>query len=108
MWREEFFAPVLAVLRVSGTEAAFEAAEDTQFGLSLALFTRDLATAIDAQQRLDVGILHVNSESAGADPHVPFGGAKASGMVRKNKAPRPESFILTRRPFIYEARKKDR
>ncbi|MGP9649697.1 aldehyde dehydrogenase family protein [Glutamicibacter sp. AOP38-B1-38] len=91
-WREEFFAPVLSVLRVSGTEAAFEAAADSEFGLSLALFTRDLATAISAQERLDVGILHVNSESAGADPHVPFGGAKASGYGPKEQGAAAREF----------------
>ncbi|WP_404289348.1 aldehyde dehydrogenase family protein [Glutamicibacter arilaitensis] len=91
-WREEFFAPVLSVLRVFGTDAAFEAAEDSEFGLSLALFTRDLATVISAQERLDVGILHVNSESAGADPHVPFGGAKASGYGPKEQGAAARDF----------------
>lgn len=91
-WREEFFAPVLTLLRVSGSEEAFAAAEDSEFGLSLALFTRDLATAIDAQQRLDVGILHVNSESAGADPHVPFGGAKASAYGPKEQGAAAREF----------------
>lgn len=84
-WHEEFFAPVLTVLRVSGIDAAFAAAEDSQYGLALALFTRDLSTALRAQEQLDVGILHVNSESAGADPHVPFGGAKFSGYGPKEQ-----------------------
>lgn len=91
-WREEFFAPVLSVLRVNGKEEAFQAAEDSEFGLSLALFTRDLATVIEAQGRLDVGILHVNSESAGADPHVPFGGAKASGYGPKEQGAAAREF----------------
>lgn len=91
-WREEFFAPVLTVVRVQGTEEAFEAAEDCEFGLSLALFTRDLATALRAQDQLDVGILHVNSESAGADPHVPFGGAKGSGYGPKEQGAAAREF----------------
>ena len=91
-WREEFFAPVLTVVRVAGTDAAFASAEDSEFGLSLALFTRDLATAIRAQEQLDVGILHVNSESAGADPHVPFGGAKASGYGPKEQGAAAREF----------------
>ncbi len=91
-WREEFFAPVLSVVLVNGTEEAFEAAEDSQFGLSLALFTRDLSVALAAQQTLDVGILHVNSESAGADPHVPFGGAKASGYGPKEQGAAAREF----------------
>lgn len=91
-WREEFFAPVLAVRKVSGAEQAFEAAEDSEFGLSLALFTSNLALALTAQQTLDVGILHVNSESAGADPHVPFGGAKSSGYGPKEQGTAAREF----------------
>ncbi|GAA1412312.1 putative aldehyde dehydrogenase [Glutamicibacter uratoxydans] len=91
-WREEFFAPILCVTVVDGREAAFAAAQDTQFGLSLALFTRDLSAALEAQNQLDVGILHVNSESAGADPHVPFGGAKASGFGPKEQGAAAREF----------------
>lgn len=91
-WREEFFAPVLAVKIVRGKEAAFDAAQDSEFGLSLSIFTRDLSTALDAQARLDVGILHINSESAGADPHVPFGGAKASGYGPKEQGSAAREF----------------
>lgn len=91
-WREEFFAPILSVIQVAGAEQAFAAAQDSEFGLSLALFTTNLATAIRAQQQLDVGILHVNSESAGADPHVPFGGAKASGYGPKEQGAAAREF----------------
>lgn len=91
-WREEFFAPILAVRRVNGWQEAFAAAEDSEFGLSLALFTTNLAVALEAQQTLDVGILHVNSESAGADPHVPFGGAKASGYGPKEQGAAAREF----------------
>ncbi|UXN31910.1 aldehyde dehydrogenase family protein [Glutamicibacter sp. M10] len=78
--------------KVSGAEQAFEAAEDSEFGLSLALFTSNLALALTAQQTLDVGILHVNSESAGADPHVPFGGAKSSGYGPKEQGTAAREF----------------
>jgi len=91
-WRDEFFAPILSVQRVKGPQEAFEAAEDSEFGLSLALFTSNLALALEAQQTLDVGILHVNSESAGADPHVPFGGAKASGYGPKEQGAAAREF----------------
>ena len=91
-WQEEFFAPILSVRRVNGWQEAFAAAEDSEFGLSLALFTSNLALALEAQQTLDVGILHVNSESAGADPHVPFGGAKASGYGPKEQGAAAREF----------------
>ncbi len=84
-WNEEFFGPVLSIRRVSGVREAFEAANHGDLGLSCAVFTRDIATALSAVDGIDVGMLHVNSESAGADPHVPFGGAKRSGYGPKEQ-----------------------
>lgn len=78
-WREEFFGPVLTVRRASGAQNAFELANQSAFGLTAAVFTQDVTRVLDALDEIDVGVLHVNSESAGADPHVPFGGAKKSG-----------------------------
>jgi aldehyde dehydrogenase (NAD+) len=93
VWREELFGPVLAVRRAASVEEAFALAEDSEFGLSAALFTRDIATALEAVDSLDVGILHVNSESAGADPHVPFGGAKKSGYGPKEQGAAAQEFF---------------
>lgn len=84
-WNEEFFGPVLSIRRVSGVREAFEVANHGDLGLSCAVFTRDIATALSAVDGIDVGMLHVNSESAGADPHVPFGGAKRSGYGPKEQ-----------------------
>lgn len=92
-WREELFGPVLAVRRAASAEEAFALAEDSEFGLSAALFTRDIATALEAVDALDVGILHINSESAGADPHVPFGGAKKSGYGPKEQGAAAKEFF---------------
>ncbi|TRW81204.1 aldehyde dehydrogenase family protein [Mycolicibacterium sp. 018/SC-01/001] len=93
VWTEELFGPVLAVRRVADAEEAFAAAEDTEFGLSAAVFTQDLTRALDAVGHLDVGVLHVNSESAGADPHVPFGGAKKSGLGPKEQGGAARDFF---------------
>jgi aldehyde dehydrogenase (NAD+) len=93
VWREELFGPVLAVRRAANVEQAFELANDSEFGLSAALFTQDVTRALDAIDDLDVGILHVNSESAGADPHVPFGGAKKSGYGPKEQGAAAKEFF---------------
>ncbi|GAA5051347.1 aldehyde dehydrogenase family protein [Nocardia callitridis] len=85
VWRTELFGPVLAVHRAENSDHAFMLAADSEFGLSAAIFTNDLSRALGAVDDLDVGILHINSESAGADPHVPFGGAKASGYGPKEQ-----------------------
>lgn len=79
VFMEEVFGPLVAVLPVDSDEEAFELANRGRYGLAGAVFTRDLDRALAAIDRFDVGVLHVNSESCGADPHVPFGGVKDSG-----------------------------
>lgn len=76
---EEVFGPVTTLYRFGTIEEAIERANAVRFGLSAAVFTSDLATATQCVDRLQAGILHVNSQTAGADVHVPFGGTKASG-----------------------------
>lgn len=93
VWTEELFGPVLSVRRAQSTQEAFELANDSEFGLSAALFTQDLTTALSAMEEIDVGILHINSESAGADPHVPFGGAKKSGYGPKEQGEAAKEFF---------------
>ena len=85
IWTEELFGPVLTVRRAADAEEAFALANEGEFGLSAAVFTQDLTRALQAVEHIDVGVLHVNSESAGADPHVPFGGAKKSGLGPKEQ-----------------------
>ncbi|MGE3287286.1 MAG: aldehyde dehydrogenase family protein [Pseudonocardia sp.] len=93
LWREELFGPVLAVVRAAGTAEAFALAADTDYGLSAAVFTTDLGAALEAVETLDVGVLHVNSETAGADPHVPFGGARHSGYGPKEQGRASREFF---------------
>ncbi|PQZ91544.1 aldehyde dehydrogenase [Arthrobacter sp. MYb227] len=92
-WRDEFFGPVLAVRRAATVAEAFALANDSEYGLSCAVFTQDLTKALAAMESIDVGILHVNSESAGADPHVPFGGAKKSGYGPKEQGAAAKEFF---------------
>lgn len=93
VWTDELFGPVLVVRRVADADAAFALANDSEFGLSAAVFTRDLTRALQAVDQIDVGVLHVNSESAGADPHVPFGGAKKSGLGPKEQGGAAREFF---------------
>jgi aldehyde dehydrogenase (NAD+) len=80
LWNDELFGPVLAARSVASTEEAFALANAGEFGLSAAVFTNDLGIALGAIDAINVGMLHINSETAGADPHVPFGGAKGSAL----------------------------
>jgi acyl-CoA reductase-like NAD-dependent aldehyde dehydrogenase len=76
---EEVFGPVTSLYRFTTLDEALERANAVEFGLSASLFTSDLATAQRFVQEAEAGILHVNSQTAGADVHVPFGGIKGSG-----------------------------
>lgn len=93
VWAEELFGPVLAVRRAADAGEAFRLANDSEFGLSAAIFTQDVTRALEAVEHIDVGVLHINSESAGADPHVPFGGAKKSGLGPKEQGAAAREFF---------------
>jgi acyl-CoA reductase-like NAD-dependent aldehyde dehydrogenase len=93
IWTEELFGPVLAVRRAANADDAFRLANDSEFGLSAAVFTQDLTRVLQAMETVDVGVLHINSESAGADPHVPFGGAKKSGLGPKEQGTAAREFF---------------
>jgi acyl-CoA reductase-like NAD-dependent aldehyde dehydrogenase len=76
---EEVFGPVTSLYRFATLDEALERANAVEFGLSAAIFTRDLHATQRFANEAQAGILHVNSQTAGADVHVPFGGVKGSG-----------------------------
>jgi acyl-CoA reductase-like NAD-dependent aldehyde dehydrogenase len=77
---EEVFGPVTSLYRFETFDEALERANAVQFGLSASIFTTSLESTQRFVNELEAGILHVNSQTAGADVHVPFGGIKASGF----------------------------
>lgn len=79
---EEMFAPVAALYTVDSVAEALAFANDTHYGLSAYLFTRDLSRAVTLAERLDFGMVGVN-RGIMADPAAPFGGIKASGIGRE-------------------------
>ena len=100
LWNRELFGPVLAVRRAADVNEAFGLANEGEFGLSAAIFTDDLSTALSAIDQVEVGMLHLNSETAGADPHVPFGGAKGSGLGPQEQGAAARDFY-TRSTTVY-------
>jgi aldehyde dehydrogenase (NAD+) len=76
---EEVFGPVTSLYRFSTLDEAIARANAVSFGLSAAIFTRDLRTVHRFASELQAGVLRVNSQTVGADVHVPFGGIKGSG-----------------------------
>ena len=77
---EEVFGPVVSLYRFDTFDEALARANAVTFGLSAAIFTSDLAAATRFQNEAQAGLIHVNSHTAGAEVHVPFGGIKSSGF----------------------------
>ena len=82
IYHEESFGPVKSIIRVSGDDEAIRVANDTEYGLSAAVFSRDLTRAMDVAARIESGICHINGPTVGDDAQMPFGGVKASGYGR--------------------------
>ena len=78
--QEEIFGPVLSLIRVPDTAAALSVANGVRFGLSASVYTNDVASMFRFVDRLDAGIIHVNSPTVGGEAHIPFGGMKATGV----------------------------
>ena len=82
VYGEETFGPLKAIVRVADTEAAIATANDNAFGLSSAVFGRDIARAWNVARRIEAGICHVNGPTVHDEAQMPFGGVKASGYGR--------------------------
>lgn len=82
IYTEESFGPVVSVVRARGVEEAVRLANDTEYGLSAAVFGRDVARALTVAQRIESGICHVNGPTVHDEAQMPFGGVKGSGYGR--------------------------
>ena len=82
IYREESFGPVKPVVRVSGVDEAVQVANDNEYGLSAAVFGRDVARAFEVARRIESGICHVNGPTVHDEAQMPFGGVKGSGYGR--------------------------
>lgn len=82
IYAEESFGPVASVIRVKNAEAAVSVANDTEYGLASAVFSRDPEQAMSIAARLETGICQINGPTIFDDPNMPFGGMKHSGYGR--------------------------
>ncbi len=82
IYHEETFGPVKCVVRVDGVDAAVACANDNEYGLSAAVFGRDVARALNVARRIESGICHVNGPTVHDEAQMPFGGVKGSGIGR--------------------------
>jgi len=82
IYHEETFGPVKAIVRVRNTEEAIACANDNEYGLSAAVFGKDIARAFNVARKIDSGICHVNAPTVHDEAQMPFGGVKGSGLGR--------------------------
>ena len=82
IYSEESFGPVKPIVRVDGDEAALACANDNEYGLSSAIFSRDIARAMQIAKRIEAGICHINGPTVHDEAQMPFGGVKGSGFGR--------------------------
>jgi vanillin dehydrogenase len=82
LYHEESFGPVVGVLAVADDQEAIQLANDSPYGLSAAVFGRNIDRAYAVAERIESGICHINSSTVDDEPQMPFGGVKMSGFGR--------------------------
>ena len=82
LFREESFGPVVAIIRAKDEDDAVRLANDSEYGLSASVFTRDIAQGVGVARRIQSGMCHINGPTVHDEAQMPFGGMKASGYGR--------------------------
>jgi acyl-CoA reductase-like NAD-dependent aldehyde dehydrogenase len=96
LFRDETFGPQVSITRVRSADEAVTLANDTEYGLSASVFSRDIARALDVARRIESGICHVNGPTVHDEAQMPFGGVKASGYGRFGGKAGIDAFTETR------------
>ena len=96
IYSEEVFGPVSTVIGYEEVDEAVRIVNDTPFGLTAGLITEDVRRGWTIAQQLETGIVHINDQSVGDEPQVPFGGVKDSGYGRFGGQHGVEAFTDTR------------
>lgn len=96
IYREETFGPVAPILTVDSVDQAVELANDSEYGLSAGIITRNEERGLEIARRLRTGMAHINDSPVNDEPHVPFGGVRASGLGRHGGRPGIDTFTELR------------
>jgi alpha-ketoglutaric semialdehyde dehydrogenase len=90
--QRELFGPVLAEFVAEDVDHAIALANSTPYGLSASLYTRDLRSALTYIDRIEAGMVRINGDTTGVDPHAPFGGMKGSSSGSREQGPAAREF----------------
>ena len=85
--REEIFGPVLSVIRAKDYEQAVALANTSEYGLTCSIYTSHAGRIFDFCDRIEAGMVHVNSPTVGGEAQIPFGGMKSSGVGEREQGP---------------------
>ncbi len=96
IFASEIFGPATVIHPVDSTEAAIDMANDTEYGLTGGVISRDLNAALDVVSRVRSGIIHINDQGIADEPMAPFGGVKNSGYGKFGGTAGIESFTEQR------------
>ena len=96
IYKEESFGPVASIIEADSEDRAVEIANDTQYGLSSAIFSSDVAHALELAKRIKSGICHINGATVHDEPQMPFGGVGDSGFGRFGSRAALEEFTELR------------
>ncbi|MFK7752465.1 MAG: aldehyde dehydrogenase [Sedimentitalea sp.] len=96
IYSEESFGPTASVVRVASVDEAVRVANDTEYGLSAAIFGRDTVRAMNVAKRIESGICHINGPTVHDEAQMPFGGVKDSGYGRFGGMAAIEEFTTLR------------
>jgi aldehyde dehydrogenase (NAD+) len=100
--QEEIFGPVLSIIPADGYDEALAIANGVRYGLSASLFTRDIARGFRFVRDAEAGVIHINGETAGAEPQVPFGGMKESSSFSREQGKAAAQFFTQTKTVYFE------
>lgn len=98
--REEIFGPILSIIATTGIEEAVKTANSIEYGLSSAVYTRDMSKAFYAIEKIEAGLTYINSSTIGSEVHLPFGGVKGTGNTREAGIEGIQEFSETKTVYI--------
>lgn len=96
VYHEESFGPLVSVVVAQNADDALRIANDTEYGLAGAVFSRDITKAMKIAEKMETGICHVNGATVHDEPQMPFGGVKDSGWGRLGGTAALEEFTELR------------